>query len=167
MQYFSDTVLRVLERTDWSPDRDIMDSLVIAPEKKMFLRAREIISNLGLLELEYLGRGGHKKMYFDSDDSDLSKNMRAKAFGVDSYLDPSLKYEPDFEALENFQWVEKAEKHVDTQLCHVGFIEDEIGYEIYVGENGHIYLAHGEIPFFRSLDYIDFLNSEVLSHEWK
>ncbi len=166
MRYFSDTVLKVLESTDWSPGRNIKDSLVISPKKKMFLRAQELVYNLGLLKIEYLGRGGHKTIYFDSDDSDISKNMRAAVFGCDSYLDPSLENEPDFEAIENFKWVDLAESYVDTQLCHVGFLEDDIGYEIYIGENGYIYLAHGEEPILCSLSYVDFLNSEILSHKW-
>ena len=132
----------------------------------MFLRAQELIYNLGLLKLDYLGRGGHKTIYFDSDDSEISKNMRAEAFGSDNYLDPSLINEPDFEAIENFKRVEIAERYNDTQLSHVVFLEDDMGYEIYIGENGCIYLAHGDEPVLCSLSYVDFLNSEILSDKF-
>lgn len=163
MKIFSDTAEEVLVRAGWTPDRDVSGDLVFSEQKVLFKQANWLINNLGLLKLTFAGRGGVQTLYFDVDDSEISKNMRAETFGCNSYLDPSLKNEPDFEPLENFKWVMKAEEYVDTRLCRVGYLEDEFGFDVYVGENGYIYLAHGEEPILKSLNYIDFLNSLILS----
>ena len=163
MQYFSDPVLKVLSAAGWQADRNIFHKLTLPSKKKLFRNAKEIIEKLGLLEIEFIGRSGHEIIYFDVDDSIVSMNMRARIFGYDNYQRPLLKNEPDYEAKENFKWVEKAEEYVNMPLSRIGFLEDEFGYNIYVGENGYIYVAHSEEPVLASLNYIDFLNSTILS----
>lgn len=89
--------------------------------------------------------------------------MRAKMFGFDDFKDKALKKEPDYEEIENFKWNEIAEKHLGEPCSRIGYLEDDIGFEIFVTEKSHIYLAHSEVPEFAFKDYIDFLNSTILS----
>jgi len=162
MRKYSDVVLKVLRRAGWYSGRDVFDMLEIQSKKRAFRAAKEIFSELGLLKLEYIGSDGEQIIFFDVDDSDISKNMRAEMFGFETFLDPSLQNEPDFEVVENFKWTEVAESFLNKECSRVGVIEDEIGYSIFVTEDGSIYLAHGEEPFFAYKNVFDFLNSTVL-----
>lgn len=165
MRIYSDPVLQVLKQSGWTPERDVFNELELSGKKKVFRSAKEIISQFGRLKLEYIGRSGKEVIYFDVDDSVISKNMRAEMFGYSDYRDEQLLAEPDFEPIENFKWTEKAEAYIGKQCSRVGYLEDEFSYEIFVTEDGEIYLAHNDKPLFFARNYIDFLNSKILSFE--
>jgi len=162
MLRYSDTVLSVLKKSGWTPDRDIYSELKFPSEKRLFRASKEIFSSLGLLKLDYFGSAGAETIYFDVDDSSVSKGMRKNIFGYDSVEEIDLENEPDFEEIENFKWTNIAESYIGP-CSRIGFLDDDFGFDIYVDEKGHIYLAHGEVPELRFMDYLDFLNATILS----
>ena len=164
MQRYSETTLLVLKEAGWTQERDIFSDLEFPPEKRLFRSAKEIFSSLGLLELNFLGCKGPEKIYFDVDNSSTSIGMRKKIFGYRDTDKVDVNMEPDYEERENFKWTEIAESYIGP-CSRVGFLEDDFGFDIYVDEESKIYLAHGEVPELRSMDYLDFLNSTILSHK--
>ena len=163
LRVYSDPVLRALELSGWCPERDVFDSLFLSKKKKIFAGSKEVLGLFGLLKLSFIGDDGDQVIYFDVDDSEVSKNMKAEIFGYNSYKDPKLLNEPDFNVSENVEWTNLVEEFVGQPCARIGFLETQFGFNIYVAENRSIYIAHGTEPQFAALNIIDFLNTTILS----
>ncbi len=165
MSEYSDlttVAIKRLTEAGWYKGRDVFDDLLIDGNKKIFPAIQEIMSEFGLLKITYQGKKQEESIYLEIDNSEISKNLRADTFGFESYLSPEIINEPDFEETENFQLTNIVENQIGRNCSRVGFIEDEMGADIYVDEAGSIYLAHHDAPVRVSNSFIEFLNLRIL-----
>jgi len=162
MRLYSSIVLEVLSNAGWTPNRNVEAQLVFSENKRSFKEASIIYAEFANLLLEFVGKDGCQCVYFDIDESEASKNLRAAIFGYSSYEEISLVDEPDFEESENFKLTEIVEGHLGKPCSRIGFLEDQIGYDIFVTRDGEIYLTHYQEPIFAHKSFADFLNSTIL-----
>jgi len=157
---FTEIARRRFEQAGWYVGRNISSETVYSKEKNVFPAAREIMEEFGYLEVDYIGRDGPTKLYFDIDESEASKILRRKMFAVDSCAD-AYKHDPnlEFEDLEETAFVES---QAGEKCCRLLFFDNEdFPCDIYLTENGCIWVgpnnAHGKKETF-----YEYINREIL-----
>ncbi|TQV86342.1 SUKH-3 domain-containing protein [Aliikangiella coralliicola] len=149
MQKYTKELLKVLTEAGWSLDRQLNEeNLVFTEDKRIFAQFLSIAKEFGQLELHFEEKesGDRDVMYFDLDESESSRMMRARIFGYADYRNISLIEEPDFKLQEDFELTQEVEGYIGEPCARVGFLDDEFGFEVYVINDGSIYWTHSGVP---------------------
>lgn len=153
-----------LRDAGWYPGRNVFDSLKLSNHKDLFDESIKILGEFGLLEVTFKGRSRDEKeiLYFDVDESEKSKNLRARAFGYDNYSEKTLKDDPDFLETEDYELIDIIKKKINQPCARIAFKEDALGFEIFVGKDGSIYIAHHDEPEKYANSFYEYLNKIIL-----
>lgn len=153
---------KVLLNAGWSAGRDVFGGLI--REKKEFLpdEVKKVISEYGLLKLNFEGQSGRESFYFDVDDSEMSKNLRADIFGYASYREIDSEKEPDFKINLDSLLAQKISENVGERCEYIGFIEDYLGFDVFISQSGCVYIAHGTTATKRADRFEEFLDKIIL-----
>lgn len=146
-----------LERSGWSQERDIFESIQRPGIATISDAAKRIIRQYGLLRVEYEGKSGEETLYFDVDDSLESKNLRANIFGYDFFhqVPPD---ELDFNEYLDNDLVEKISENINEPCDYIGFKDDHLGVDLFVTADGSIYSAHGTTADKQASSFTEYLN---------
>ena len=153
-------VQSILRMAKWEADRDVSDSLVISENKSVFSEALTLMQNFGHLKVEFHNRNELETIYFDCDESNESRVLRANIFGYDDPEDLKLQDELDWMDSEDFELTNKICEQIG-RCCRIGFYEDHLGHDIYIIENGKVYVAHGSKAFLSAENFNEFLNNHI------
>ena len=159
----SDTAREVLENNGWHETRDVYEELEFPDGKEVFEFMRRTVGSFALLEIKYAGPDGDETLYFDVDDSYVAQNMRARIWGYADINSPEIEFDREFSPLEDLNETNRVSKSIGRKCMRMGFLDDGLGFEIYIADNGSVYLDHGGRPFMVSNSYYGFLNSQILS----
>ena len=126
----------------WNTNRDVWQSLEFTEEKNIFLAFREIATNFAHLKIEFIGKSGAETLYFDLDESKKGKDLKANTFNYPSSLDKEWVSDPDYMETEDFKETAEIEQQIKQKCARIGFWNEYLGMDLYVGEDGKIYISH-------------------------
>ena len=161
----TDTAIEILSIFGWSEDRNVIDVLELPNGKEIFQEIKKTLGMFALLKIEYQGRSGKEALYFDIDDSLISQKLRAEIYGYGGINDENISDDLEFSAFEDMNMTNSISKILSSKCIRIGFLENDLGYDIYINENLNVYLDHGESPFLAYLNFYDFINSTLLSRD--
>lgn len=87
--------------------------------------------------------------------------MHAESWGYDNHLDPKIINDSDYSEVEDFHLTGLISKYLSKKCARFGFLDDEVGYELYISEDGYIYASHHDSPTLLSKSFEVFLNNEL------
>ena len=163
----NETSIDTLMKFGWHPGRNVFDRLIIPVEKKLFPEAQRIIGEYGLLEIEFAGREpSHpiEQIYFDVDESRKSQVFRAQMWGFETPEEVDYEENPDFSITEDYKLSALISKKVGLQCCYIGFHEEYLGLDIFVAEDGLIYVTHHEDPIKAADSFEEYLNKCIIGN---
>jgi len=162
MTELNELVIEKLKLIGWNQDRDVFDNLIRPDKSTIFGAAKNIVSQYGLLKLEFLGKSGNETLYFDIDNSETSRNLRADIFGYDNYKDISKDDEPDFKLDLDQELENNIKDHIGKTCTYIGFKDDHLGFDLFVTDDGSIYSAHGTTADKQASSFEEYLNNIII-----
>ncbi len=156
-------VVDVLSNANWCKERNLKAYLQFTREKKIFPKFLEIAESFVGINFNYLNVNDiNNALYFDLDESVVSKNMRARYYNYDSHLDSDWLIDPDYRETEDFYVTKNVISKIGKTCARIAFWDDgEIGFDLYVDSDGKIYACNYDDPSFINNNIIDFLNQEI------
>lgn len=167
MTTLSETSIKTLKQYGWFPGRNVLNDLIIPEEKILFPVAERIIGEYGLLEIEFPGReSSHpiERIYFDVDESRVSQVFRAQMWGFDTPEVVDYEENPDFSITEDYKLTALISEKVGLQCCYIGFHEEYLGLDIFVAEDGVIYVTHYQDPIKAADSFEEYLNKHIVGN---
>ncbi|MCW8876189.1 MAG: hypothetical protein OQK51_03945 [Kangiellaceae bacterium] len=158
----SNTALSILSDSGWTVDRDMTSQLTIDERKSSSEEFLKIAKNMAYLKLNFRGYSGEESLYFDLDESLKSKNMRANYSGYESFDDEKWMSDPDYKETEDFELTRMVSESAGVVLDRIGFLEEELGMDIYVDSAGAIYWSHWDESKKVASSLEEFLNDIIL-----
>ena len=155
----SKETISYLKKCGWSKHRNYSKTTFHYSMKNTFEEFNKIANSLGGLIYDYGNSNEEKRVYFDLDESSLSKDIRAKSFCYESHHDPNWINDVEFRATEDFSKTKKVNENGNINCSRIGFwYDDDLGYDVYVEKSGAIYIAHSDIPILFADSIENFLN---------
>jgi hypothetical protein len=151
----------VMKAGGWYQGRNIFNKLIIPNQKLLFPKATELISEFGLLQIEFRGREPSEpieRITFDVDESRQSQIYRANYYNYKNPEEIDPKEEPDFLITEDYELTKLVSKQLGMKCCYLGFHEEYLGFDIFVAESGEIYLTHYQKPIHAADSFAEYLN---------
>jgi len=151
----------VLKTCGWYQGRNIFNKLIIPNDKVLFPKAIELISEFGLLQIEFKGREPSvpiEIITFDVDESRQSQLYRANYYNYEKPEDIDPKKEPDFLITEDYELTKLVSNQLGMKCCYLGFHEEYLGYDLFVTESGQIYVTHYQEPIHVADSFAEYLN---------
>ncbi len=164
MMSLNETSIKTLKYYGWYPGRNVFSELTISNKKTLFPAAKRIIQEYGLLKIKFLGREPSypvERIYFDVDESRISQVFRAKMWGFDTPEEVDYEENPDFSITEDYKLTALISEKVGLPCCYIGYHEEYLGFDIFVAENGEIYVTHHEDPIKAADTFEEYLNKHI------
>ena len=152
-----------LVQSGWKPGRNIYSELSFLKKVEILESAKVIYSEFGLLKLFFDGRSGKEALFFDVDDSEAVKNIRANIYGFESYNDEGIQSIDDFSLEADFELTEVIGRSIGEPCNYIGFHEENLGMDLFVTADGSIYAAHGEQVDKQASSIYEYLNLYVIA----
>jgi hypothetical protein len=162
-KFLKQNVEEVLAQHGWSKERNIKRDLKFTSDKKVFPIFLDIAHSFVGLELKFKNKWGNESgLYFDLDESNTSKDIRAGYYNYNGHLDPNWLADVDYHATENFEISSIINSKVGKVCSRIGFWDDyDTGFDLYVTIDGEIYAANYDDPIYISQSFEEFLNQNV------
>lgn len=165
IENFTSPVISALQDSGWKKDRDVWDKLVFTQEKDVFDEFKALAKSFGHLKIELIGKPGPECIYFDLDESDLGKDLRAKTFNYSNRLDEKWLVDPDFMETEDFEETSEIQKIIGKRCSRFGFWEEYLGMDLFISIDGEIYVSHYYSPTLFADSLVDFLNKVIVGYK--
>lgn len=159
----SEIATRVLTSEGWSAHRNMSEKLNFPKEKNIVPGFLNIAKSFAYLKVEFEGYSGRECLYFDLDESDVSKDLRAiqaTYFGKD---DPEWHADPDYCDTEDFAHTNEIQNCLGRKCSRIGFLEEDLGVEIYLCDDGRVYVSHWMEPVHWADSFTEFLNRVIVN----
>ncbi len=154
--------MKVLHDNGWSEERNMCCDLVFTNEKILFPKFLDVACLFLGIKLHFTDRYTRKvTLFFDLDESNYSKDLRAQAWGYVDRLDSNIKEELDYEEYEDFEITSSIMKYISKKCARFGFLDDDLGSDLYISEDGFIYASHHTLPTLIARSFEEFLNNEL------
>ena len=156
-------VINILNAHYWCLERNLKEFLEMASEKNITPKFLEIAQSFLGIEIFYQNQRSVKcAIYFDLDESKVSKNMRARYFNYSNHEDPNWIADPDYRETEDFNVTSRIIGKIGERCSRIAFWDDgDNGFDLYVTADGKIYGGNYDDPVFLNNSIEEFLNENV------
>lgn len=161
----SKTAIAILREHGWFPNRDVLGELSIKDRGNLFPAAEKIIGEFGLLEVQFEGLAKVHPLevfYFDVDESERSKVLRARVFGYDHYSQIDPKDAPDFKIGKDYELQALVSKKLGMPCYFIGTHEEYSGFDMFVVPSGEIYVCHYQDPIKAENSFYEYVNKQII-----